>query len=224
MQRLRRRRPSGHDPSEDKATRSHSSLRRLFMVVVVLLIPRSHHDGTTVEALLPASSSTFQGGSKKTTVLSPLFVGPTTTRTNYHHHKFQQRDQRRQQQQQQQRTIKRSTFSSASTTALSMVLTTPESIIEQASTVNLLDDLIDESVRTSPRRPIMMQVCNIQTQRHSFSLKESSSRNNICSSSRKSLSNVLGAAAVDTVLHTQFVTLTHCLTVLHICLLLLLVV
>jgi hypothetical protein len=29
-----------------------------------------------------------------------------------------------------------------------MVLTTPESIIEQASTQNLLDDLIDESVRT----------------------------------------------------------------------------
>jgi hypothetical protein len=38
-----------------------------------------------------------------------------------------------------------------------MVLTTPESIIEQASTQNLLDDLIDESVRTSARRPIMMQ-------------------------------------------------------------------
>ena len=40
---------------------------------------------------------------------------------------------------------------------LNMVLTTPESIIEQASTVNLLDELIDESVCTSPRRPIMMQ-------------------------------------------------------------------
>jgi predicted membrane chloride channel (bestrophin family) len=38
-----------------------------------------------------------------------------------------------------------------------MVLTTPESIIEQASTAKLLDDLIDESVRTSARRPIMMQ-------------------------------------------------------------------
>ena len=38
-----------------------------------------------------------------------------------------------------------------------MVLTTPESIIEQASTTNLLDDLIDESVRTSARKPIMMQ-------------------------------------------------------------------
>ena len=46
---------------------------------------------------------------------------------------------------------------SSSSTALHMVLTTPESIIEQASTVNLLDDLIDESVRTSARRPIMMQ-------------------------------------------------------------------
>jgi hypothetical protein len=38
-----------------------------------------------------------------------------------------------------------------------MVLRTPESIIEQASTTTLLDDLIDESVRTSARRPIMMQ-------------------------------------------------------------------
>jgi hypothetical protein len=38
-----------------------------------------------------------------------------------------------------------------------MVLTTPESIIEQASTQKLLDDLIDESVRTSARRPVMMQ-------------------------------------------------------------------
>jgi hypothetical protein len=45
----------------------------------------------------------------------------------------------------------------SSSTALHMVLTTPESIIEQASTQNLLDDLIDESVRTSARRPIMMQ-------------------------------------------------------------------
>jgi Bestrophin, RFP-TM, chloride channel len=37
------------------------------------------------------------------------------------------------------------------------VLTTPEAIIEQASTTKLLDNLIDESVRTSARRPIMMQ-------------------------------------------------------------------
>ena len=43
------------------------------------------------------------------------------------------------------------------TTQRHMVLTTPEAIIEQASTQNLLDDLIDESVRTSARRPIMMQ-------------------------------------------------------------------
>jgi hypothetical protein len=45
----------------------------------------------------------------------------------------------------------------SSSTALPMVLTTPEAIIEQASTVTLLDDLIDESVRTSARKPIMMQ-------------------------------------------------------------------
>jgi hypothetical protein len=38
-----------------------------------------------------------------------------------------------------------------------MVLTTPESIIEKASTEKLLDNLIDESTRTTPRRPIMMQ-------------------------------------------------------------------
>jgi hypothetical protein len=43
------------------------------------------------------------------------------------------------------------------TSARPMVLTTPESIIEQASTQKLLDDLIDESVRTSARRPIMLQ-------------------------------------------------------------------
>lgn len=42
-------------------------------------------------------------------------------------------------------------------TALGMVLSTPENIIEQASTIKLLDDLIDESVRTSARKPIMMQ-------------------------------------------------------------------
>jgi hypothetical protein len=42
-------------------------------------------------------------------------------------------------------------------TAQRMVLTTPESIIEKASTEKLLDNLIDESTRTTPRRPIMMQ-------------------------------------------------------------------
>jgi hypothetical protein len=45
----------------------------------------------------------------------------------------------------------------ASSTALQMVLSTPESIIEQVSTEKLLDILIDESVRTSSREPIMMQ-------------------------------------------------------------------
>jgi hypothetical protein len=44
-----------------------------------------------------------------------------------------------------------------STVARRMVLTTPESIIEQTSTPKVLDDLIDESVRTSARKPIMMQ-------------------------------------------------------------------
>lgn len=45
----------------------------------------------------------------------------------------------------------------SASTRLRMVLRTPESIIEQASTTTLLDHLIDESVRTSARRPIMMQ-------------------------------------------------------------------
>eukprot|EP00587_Corethron_hystrix_P001577 CAMPEP_0113328384 /NCGR_PEP_ID=MMETSP0010_2-20120614/19989_1 /TAXON_ID=216773 ORGANISM="Corethron hystrix, Strain 308" /NCGR_SAMPLE_ID=MMETSP0010_2 /ASSEMBLY_ACC=CAM_ASM_000155 /LENGTH=1182 /DNA_ID=CAMNT_0000189705 /DNA_START=372 /DNA_END=3919 /DNA_ORIENTATION=- /assembly_acc=CAM_ASM_000155 len=42
-------------------------------------------------------------------------------------------------------------------TGLSMVLNTPESIIERASTQNLLDDLIDESTRVAARRPIIIQ-------------------------------------------------------------------
>jgi hypothetical protein len=46
----------------------------------------------------------------------------------------------------------------ATNSLLRMVLTTPESIIEQASTQKLLDILIDESVRTTARRPIMLQV------------------------------------------------------------------
>lgn len=38
-----------------------------------------------------------------------------------------------------------------------MVFNTPESVIEKASTQKLLDDLLDESVRTSARGSIMMQ-------------------------------------------------------------------
>jgi hypothetical protein len=47
--------------------------------------------------------------------------------------------------------------SSSRSSALHMVLTTPENIIEEASTQKLLDDLIDESTRVSARRPIIMQ-------------------------------------------------------------------
>lgn len=47
--------------------------------------------------------------------------------------------------------------SGRSAAVLRMVLTTPENIIEQASTQKLLDVLLDESVRTTARRPIMMQ-------------------------------------------------------------------
>mmetsp|Transcript_20063 Transcript_20063/g.34193 ORF Transcript_20063/g.34193 Transcript_20063/m.34193 type:complete len:1260 (+) Transcript_20063:141-3920(+) len=45
----------------------------------------------------------------------------------------------------------------SSSTSLHMVLSTPDTIIEQASTQKLLDTLIDESVRTSARHPVMMQ-------------------------------------------------------------------
>ena len=38
-----------------------------------------------------------------------------------------------------------------------MVLSTPENIIEQASTQKLLDAILDESVRTQSRHPVMMQ-------------------------------------------------------------------
>ena len=58
---------------------------------------------------------------------------------------------------QQPSSLARLETSRKSSTARQMVLTTPEAIIEQASTQNLLDNLIDESVRTSARRPIMMQ-------------------------------------------------------------------
>ena len=54
-------------------------------------------------------------------------------------------------------TINNPASSPSSSTSLNMVLTTPESIIEQASTMKLLDDLIDESVRTAARRPFILQ-------------------------------------------------------------------
>mmetsp|Transcript_7942 Transcript_7942/g.9117 ORF Transcript_7942/g.9117 Transcript_7942/m.9117 type:complete len:629 (+) Transcript_7942:41-1927(+) len=50
-----------------------------------------------------------------------------------------------------------STSSTGTGTALNMVFTTPSSVIEQASTDVLLDDLIDESVRTTARKTVMMQ-------------------------------------------------------------------
>ena len=49
------------------------------------------------------------------------------------------------------------TTTTKTTTALQMVLSTPDTIIEQASTQNLLDALLDESVRTQSRHPIMLQ-------------------------------------------------------------------
>ncbi len=52
--------------------------------------------------------------------------------------------------------VNSSTRSTSTSTALNMVFTTPSSVIEQASTQILLDDLIDESVRTTARKTVMM--------------------------------------------------------------------
>mmetsp|Transcript_8105 Transcript_8105/g.12206 ORF Transcript_8105/g.12206 Transcript_8105/m.12206 type:complete len:628 (-) Transcript_8105:2024-3907(-) len=55
-----------------------------------------------------------------------------------------------------QRNNRQSSSSPSSSSALNMVFTTPSSVIEQASTKILLDDLIDESVRTTARKTVMM--------------------------------------------------------------------
>ena len=101
-------------------------------------------------------------------VPSALFATPnhhsnaiTSTRRNVsHRHQGHRRNNHFRMRQGQHFTSSRSRTSSASLespTALHMVLTTPESIIEQASTMKLLDDLIDESVRTTARRPFILQ-------------------------------------------------------------------
>ena len=100
-------------------------------------------------------------------VPSSLFATPyqhsnTITSTRHNVSRRHQRHLRKNlfQTRQQHYTSSKSTTSSASSespTALHMVLTTPESIIEQASTMKLLDDLIDESVRTTARRPFILQ-------------------------------------------------------------------
>jgi len=150
---MKRRRPSvhRHRPRHDKGgiRRHGSSLppRRYLLVALIFMLQQ---EDACVVALISSASRTATPPNSATgsrsgsgggwgTLDSPLFCG-TARRLNLER-------QRRQRQRQWQ----------SSSTALSMVLTTPESIIEQASTVNLLDDLIDESVRTSPRRPIMMQ-------------------------------------------------------------------
>ena len=71
----------------------------------------------------------------------PLHTSTTTTLSRHRLHKVQSF----------------ATSSSSSSTSLQMVLSTPDTIIEQASTQKLLDTLIDESTRTSARHPVMMQ-------------------------------------------------------------------
>ncbi|GFH58060.1 hypothetical protein CTEN210_14536 [Chaetoceros tenuissimus] len=80
----------------------------------------------------------------------PTSIIPTTPSSSSTSNLF--RDQNRQQIKSRASTRQRFTSS-----ALKMVLTTPAAVIEQASTKILLDDLIDESVRTQARSPIMMQ-------------------------------------------------------------------
>ena len=105
---------------------------------------------TALNAADATTSPLFQ--SNKVYKTTPTkFENPTITPKSRHY-------MQRKQTPRQQNPLRRSTISPRqSSTALHMVLTTPQSIIEQASTVTLLDDLIDESVRTSARRPIMMQ-------------------------------------------------------------------
>ena len=98
-------------------------------------------------------------------VPSPLFATPnpyTNTLTSNIPNANRKQNQQRQrsrffQTRRQERQSSSSSLRTASSTALRMVLTTPESIIEQASTMKLLDDLIDESVRTTARRPFILQ-------------------------------------------------------------------
>jgi hypothetical protein len=143
----------GHSTTNEDSTTMVKPCRGVgspgLLMLAVLLI-RQH---TVGEALMVPTPLTATGrtASPKPMVVSPLFFSATNLVD-------MERRRRRQQQQQQQQQPQPPPPRGTSTTALSMVLTTPESIIEQASTVNLLDDLIDESVRTSPRRPIMMQV------------------------------------------------------------------
>jgi len=104
---------------------------------------RSNGEGTIKLDFAPSSTSS-QPTSFNPAAFSPLFQRiqqGASLRAKTRHHS----------------PLVRPKKSRESFTARNMVLTTPESIIEQASTQNLLDDLIDESVRTSARRPIMMQ-------------------------------------------------------------------
>ena len=131
--------------------------------VALALMPRTKFRERHSVSRCKASSSSLPSSSSNA-LNSPLFSNRITTPSP---RKVQNRigSQSRQAQSQGRRHDSKSLFSSRSSslssisspTALHMVLTTPESIIEQASTVNLLDDLINESVRTSARRPIMMQ-------------------------------------------------------------------
>ncbi len=159
--------------------RSIDRFAKIGLLSFLFLSSRQQHARKNVFALLPRITTTTtttttrrQNSVTTTTALnaadattSPLFQSNNvykTTPTKFENPtitpKSRQYCMQRKQTPRPQNPLRRSNTSPRqSSTALHMVLTTPQSIIEQASTVNLLDDLIDESVRTSARRPIMMQ-------------------------------------------------------------------
>lgn len=131
------------------STSSGRFLRLCALASAFLLVGKSNGYSVPI-----STTTTTTSASSRTFATSGLF-GRRHHNINYmnHHHNFSPLFHQRW------------NPSKRSAAVLRMVLTTPESIIEQASTKKLLDILIDESVRTSARRPIMMQVqfCNFLT-------------------------------------------------------------
>ena len=93
----------------------------------------------TSSPFIHKSKNTPHYASSHSHLFRPNFINPNNNNNN---NKFQN--------------IPKSTSKSTST-SLPMVLTTPACVIEQASTQILLDDLLNESLRTTARKPIIMQ-------------------------------------------------------------------
>jgi len=103
-----------------------------FILVLILILPVNNKGSLHASAFSPSARPCASKLSQ-----SPLFNGNLNTNGN--------------------RNGNRNIHQRKKLTRLQMVFTTPASVIEQASTKILLDDLIDESVRTAARSPVMMQ-------------------------------------------------------------------